>query len=209
ETYMGWIALEDKPREQAQQATADLKDLGVRQLTMLTGDHWSVAKKVAGELGCTDVQAECLPEQKLELVERLRDEGHEVAVVGDGVNDGPALAAGDMGIAMGAAGSDVAINSASIALMSNDLDRLPFLIRLSRKLRRVILQNLIFGACFVVGGLLLSTFGYLTPVIAAVLQFVGSFIVIFNSARLVRHGERLSPFEEQAADTARAEPAAA
>ena len=207
--YLGWIALEDKPREQAQQATADLKGLGVRQLTMLTGDHWSVAKKVAGELGCTDVQAECLPEQKLELVERLRDEGHEVAVVGDGVNDGPALAAGDMGIAMGAAGSDVAINSASIALMSNDLDRLPFLIRLSRKLRSVILQNLIFGACFVVGGLLLSTFGYLTPVIAAVLQFVGSFIVIFNSARLVRHGERLTPHREDSEEGAVAQPAAA
>ena len=206
--YLGWIGLEDKPREQAKQATSELKELGVGNLTMLTGDHWSVARKVAGDLGCTEVQAECLPEQKLELVERLRQEGNEVAVVGDGVNDGPALAAGDLGIAMGAAGSDVAINSASIALMSNDLDRLPFLIRLSRKLKSVIFQNLLFGAVFVVGGLLLSTFGYLTPVLAAVLHNVGSFGVIFNSARLVRHGESLSPYEEAQATETSSQPAA-
>jgi Cd2+/Zn2+-exporting ATPase len=176
---------------------------------MLTGDRWSVARKVAGELGCTDVQGECLPEQKLRLVEMLREEGHTVAVVGDGVNDAPALAAGDLGIAMGAAGSDVAINSASIALMADDLGRLPFLVRLSRRLRTVIVQNLLFGAAFVVGGLLLGSMGYLTPVVAALLHNVGSFIVIFNSARLVRYGENLAPYAGSVIDRTKPVPVTA
>jgi len=201
--YLGWIGLEDRTRPEASQATAVLKELGIRRLTMLTGDRWSVARKVAAELGCSEVQAECLPEHKLQLVERLRQDGHRVAVVGDGVNDAPALAAGDLGIAMGAAGSDVAIHSASIALMSNQLDRLPFLVRVSRKLKRVILQNLVFAAFFVVGGLLLSTFGYLNPIIAAVLHNVGSFVVIFNSARLVRFGENLLPYSGGVVDTSK------
>jgi Cd2+/Zn2+-exporting ATPase len=192
---IGWIGLEDRPRPEAKDATTDLHELGVKRLTMLTGDRWSVARKVAGELGCDDVQGECLPEQKLQLVENLRDEGHMVAVVGDGVNDAPALAAGDLGIAMGAAGSDVAINSASIALMSDDLGRLPFLIKLSRRLRRVIVQNLLLGVVFVVGGFVLSATGYLDPIVAALLHNVSSFMVIFNSARLVRFGEEMSPYK--------------
>ncbi|KPK65242.1 MAG: hypothetical protein AMK73_03565 [Planctomycetes bacterium SM23_32] len=200
---IGWIGLEDRARPEARSATDELKELGVSRLSMLTGDRWSVAKRVAGELGCTDVQGECLPEQKLRLVEMLRQEGHMVAVVGDGVNDAPALAAGDLGIAMGAAGSDVAIDSASIALMSDDLGRLPFLVRLSRRLRNVIIQNILFGAVFVVGGLLLGGLGYIGPVVAAVLHVLSSFIVIFNSARLVRFGEELSPHAEALPEAAR------
>jgi Cd2+/Zn2+-exporting ATPase len=191
---IGWMGLEDRARPEAKQATDDLLDLGVSRLSMLTGDRWSVAKRVAGELGCTDVQGECLPEQKLRLVEILRSEGHMVAVVGDGVNDAPALAAGDLGIAMGAAGSDVAIDSASIALMSDDLGRLPFLVRLSRRLRSVIVQNILVGVVFVVGGVTLGVMAYISPILAAVLHNISSFIVIFNSARLVRYGENLSPY---------------
>ena len=193
---IGWIGLEDKAREEAVNANAELRKLGVRRLIMVTGDRWSVARKVAGELGCTEVQAECLPEQKLRLVENMRREGHIVAVVGDGVNDAPALAAGDLGIAMGAAGSDVAISSASVALMSNDLGRLPLLIRLSRRLRRVILQNLLIGAVFVIGGATLASMAYFGPIMAAVLHNVSSFIVIFNSARLVRFEEQLTQSAE-------------
>jgi Cd2+/Zn2+-exporting ATPase len=195
---IGWIGLEDKARAEAKNATSQLRKLGVRRLTMITGDRWSVAKKVAGELGCTEVQAECLPEQKLQLVEAMRREGNVVAVVGDGVNDAPALAAGDLGIAMGAAGSDVAISSASIALMSNDLERLPILVRLSRRLRGVIVQNVLVGAVFVIGGATLASMGYFGPIVAAVLHNVSSFIVIFNSARLVRFEEQLTHVSQKA-----------
>jgi Cd2+/Zn2+-exporting ATPase len=206
---LGWIGLEDRARPEARTAAQELLGLGVKRLSMLTGDRWSVAKKVAGELGCTDVQGECLPEQKLRLVEMLRAEGHMVAVVGDGVNDAPALAAGDLGIAMGAAGSDVAIDSASIALMSDDLGRLPFLVRLSRRLRSVIIQNILVGAVFVVGGLILASMGYISPIVAALMHNVSSFIVIFNSARLVRFGENLSPYSGTVADAAKPVPVTA
>src|SRR4029079_12702571 len=139
---IGRIGLEDRTRSEAREAIGELRDLGVRVQTMVTGDKWSVARRVAAEMGCTDVHAEVLPAEKLELVDTLKRRGHRVAVIGDGVNDAPALAAGDLGIAMGAAGSDVAINSASIALMNTYLRRLPFMIRLSRATARVIWQNL-------------------------------------------------------------------
>jgi len=186
---IGWIGLQDKTRPEAKRAVDELLSIGIKRVTMLTGDRDEVANRVATELGCTDFRAHCLPQDKLSIVEQLREDGHTVVVVGDGINDAPALAAGDLGIAMGAAGSDVAINSASIALMSNDLRRLPFLVRLSRKTRRVINQNFGFGMMFIVLGI--SAFKFLSPSVAAVLHFVGSLIVVFNSARLVRYGEEL------------------
>ena len=189
---IGWIGLQDKTRPEARQAIAELLDIGIKRITMLTGDRDEVASRVAAELGCTDFKAQCLPQDKLSIVEQIKADGHTVAVVGDGINDAPALAAGDLGIAMGAAGSDVAINSASIALMSDDLKRLPFLVRLSRKTRGVINQNLCFGVIFIILGIAAAAGGWLLTVYAAVLHFVGSLIVVFNSARLVRYGEELS-----------------
>jgi len=188
---IGWIGLQDKTRPEAQKAVRDLVDIGLKRATMLTGDREEVANRVAAELGCTDFKSKCLPQDKLSIVERLRKAGHTVAVVGDGINDAPALAAGDLGIAMGAAGSDVAINSASIALMSDELDRLPFLVRLSRKTRAIITLNLSIGIIFIVLGMAAAAAAWLTPGYAAVLNFLGSLIVIFNSARLVRYGEEL------------------
>lgn len=186
---MGWIGLEDKTREDARAAIDQLRQLGINHLTMVTGDKWSVAKRVAEEMGCTEVQAEVLPDEKLRLVDELKSRGHRVMVVGDGVNDAPALAAGHLGIAMGAAGSDVAINSASVALLNNDLSRLPFLIRLSRATTSVIRQNLIFGLAFIVVTQTLAIWGKITPVSAALLHTAATALVIFNSARLVRFGE--------------------
>jgi len=190
---IGWIGLQDKARPQAQQAVSDLFKAGIKRVTMLTGDRSEVANRVCAELGCTDFKAHCLPQDKLAVVGKIKEDGHTVAVVGDGINDAPALAAGDLGIAMGAAGSDVAINSASIALMSDDLGRLPFLVRLSRKTRGVINQNLLFGIIFIVLGVAASAAGWLPIVVAAVLHLAGSVVVIFNSARLVRLGEELEP----------------
>ncbi len=186
---LGWIGLEDRTREEARAATTELRELGLKRLVMVTGDRLAVAQRVAAEMGCTEVKAECLPHEKLHLVHELQREGYQVAVVGDGVNDAPALAAGDLGVAMGAAGSDVAINSASIALMNNDLRRLSFLVRLSRVTRRVVNQNLIFGVLFIIVGAILAISGELKAIPAVILHVVGSLIIIFNSARLVRFGE--------------------
>jgi Cd2+/Zn2+-exporting ATPase len=188
---IGWIGLQDKTRPEAQHAIKELLDIGVKRITMLTGDRSEVAGRVAAELACTDYKAHCLPQDKLAIVEQIKQEGHTVVVVGDGINDAPALAAGDLGIAMGAAGSDVAINSASIALMSDDLTRLPFLVRLSKKTGRVIYQNLGFGIIFIILGIAAGAGGWLLAAYAAFLHFVGSLIVVFNSARLVRYGEEL------------------
>jgi Cd2+/Zn2+-exporting ATPase len=190
---MGWIGMQDKTRPEASFAVEQLIDTGVRRITMLTGDRQEVAKRVASELGCTDVKAKCLPQDKLAIVEQMKKDGFIVAVVGDGINDAPALASGDLGIAMGAAGSDVAINSASIALMSSDLKRLPFLVKLSRKTTAVINQNLLFGILFIILGVSASAVGWLPLIYAALLHFVGSLVVVFNSARLVRYGEELEP----------------
>ena len=188
---IGWIGLEDRTRDEAREAIGDLRDLGVRSLTMVTGDKWSVARRVAAEMGCTEVHAEVLPAQKLELVSAMKEKGHRVAVIGDGVNDAPALAAGDLSVAMGAAGSDVAIKSAAVALMNSDLRRLPFLIRLSRATTRVIWQNLFFGVSYILVLEVLGAMGQISPMFAAFLHMIASAIVIFNSARLVRFGEHL------------------
>ena len=188
---IGWMGLEDRARTEAKAAMDELRELGLRHLVMVTGDRWSVARRVAAEMGCSEVQAEVLPHDKLDLVDSLRKQGHRVAVVGDGVNDAPALAAGDLSVAMGAAGSDVAINSASVALMNNDLQRLPFLIRLSRKAIQVVHQNLLFGVCFITASLILSGMGAITPIFGAALHLAAALVVVLNSARLVRFGEEL------------------
>src|SRR5438046_4903531 len=130
---------------------------------MVTGDRQPVAARVAREIGCEEVVAECLPQNKVEFVRDIKTRGYRVAVVGDGVNDAPALAAGDMGIAMGAAGSGVAIHSATIALMNNDLRRLPILVKLSRPTRTSINQNFLIGVLFIIGGLTAAAFGYIHP----------------------------------------------
>ena len=200
---LGWIGLKDKLRREAPAMIADLRRLGVRFIAMVTGDRESVAESVAAQLQIDEYKSECLPEGKVEFVERVK-ESARVAVVGDGVNDAPALAAGDLGIAMGAIGSDVAINSASIALMTNDLRRIPMLVFLSRKSRMIINQNLVFGMLFVFGGMLLSVFGWMTPIWAAVLHAGSTLIIIFNSARLVRTGEELT-LEEQSQSRSEAE----
>src|SRR5947207_9359599 len=199
---VGWVGLQDQTRAEARESLAGLKDTGVRRIAMVTGDRQPVAARVAREIGCEEVVAECLPQNKVEFVRQMKERGYRVAVVGDGVNDAPALAAGDMGIAMGAAGSEVAIHSATIALMNNDLRRLPFLVKLSRQTRAVINQNFLFGICFILGGWTAGAFGYLNPIIAAVLHNAGSLVVVFNSARLVRIGEELEPFRAAPAQPA-------
>jgi len=190
---VGWVGLQDQTRSEAREALADLKSAGVRRIAMVSGDRQPVATRVAREIGCEEVIGECLPQNKVEFVRQIKAKGYRVAVVGDGVNDAPALAAGDLGIAMGAAGSEVAIHSATIALMNNDLRRLPFLVKLSRQTRSVINQNFMIGVVFVIGGLVLAAMNYIVPIVAALMHVTGSLLVVFNSARLVRQGEELEP----------------
>src|SRR5438309_3045641 len=197
---IGWVGLQDQTRSEARPALAALKENRVRRIAMVSGDRQPVATRVAREIGCEEVVAEGRPHNKVQFVREMKSRGYRVAVVGDGVNDAPALAAGDMGIAMGAAGSEVAIHSATIALMNNDLRRLPFLVKLSRQTRAVINQNFLFGVCFVIGGLVLAAMKYINPIVAAMLHVVGSLIVVFNSFRLVRHGEELEPFQAVSAE---------
>jgi Cd2+/Zn2+-exporting ATPase len=191
---IGWVGLQDQTRKEAKEALAELKVSGVRRIAMISGDRQAVATRVANEIGCEEATGECLPQNKVEFVRGVKAKGYKVAVVGDGVNDAPALAAGDLGVAMGAAGSEVAIHSATIALMNNDLRRLPFLVQLSRSTRTVINQNFLFGVAFIIGGMTLAALGKVPPVVAAALHTVGSLIVVFNSARLVRKGEELEHY---------------
>ena len=194
---IGWVGLQDRTRDGAKASLAELKEAGVRRVAMISGDRQAVAARVAAEIGCEEAKGDCLPQNKVEFVRGVRAKGYRVAVVGDGVNDAPALAAGDIGIAMGAAGSEVAIHSATIALMNNDLQRLPFLVKLSRSTRTIINQNFLFGVLFIIVGMTVTSLGYLGPIPAAILHNVGSLIVIFNSARLVRKGEELEHFHPE------------
>jgi Cd2+/Zn2+-exporting ATPase len=175
---------------------------------MISGDRQPVAARVAREIGCEEAKGECLPQNKVEFVRAVKAKGYKVAVVGDGVNDAPALSAGDIGIAMGAAGSEVAIHSATIALMNNDLRRLPFLVKLSRSTRLVINQNFLFGVAFIIGGMTLSALGDVPPIMAAAMHTGGSLIVVFNSARLVRKGEELEHYHPEPAAPTPERPAA-
>jgi Zn2+/Cd2+-exporting ATPase len=194
---LGWVGLADNTRPEAVGAIDKLRELGLKRLIIVTGDRESVAKRVAAQMH-TEYKAEVLPHQKLEMVDELKAKGHRVAVIGDGVNDAPALAAGDISIAMGAAGSDVAIHSASIALMNNNLNRIPFLIELSRKTSAIVWQNIVIGAGFIFLFLGLSAAGYVTPIMAAIFHVLSSLVVVFNSARLVRMGEDIELAESQA-----------
>ena len=191
---IGWVGLQDQTRPEAAEAIRGLQEAGIRRIAMVSGDRKPVAERVAAEIGVPEVVAECLPQDKVEFVKACKAKGYRVAVIGDGVNDAPALAAGDISIAMGAAGSEVAINSATIALMNNDLRRLPFLVKISRMARSVINQNFLFGILFVVVVLTAGAMGYVHPIVAAMLHNAGALIVVFNSARLVRQGEELEPF---------------
>lgn len=195
---IGWVGLQDQTRPEAAEALQGLRDAGVRRIAMVSGDRQPVAARVAKEIGIEEVVAECLPQNKVEYVKQTKAKGYRVAVIGDGVNDAPALAAGDISIAMGAAGSEVAIHSATIALMNNDLRRLPFLIKLSRLTRQVINQNFLFGILFVIIVITAGSMGYIHPIVAALLHNAGALFVVFNSARLVRQGEELEPFRIEA-----------
>ncbi|WP_257657095.1 heavy metal translocating P-type ATPase [Parapedobacter lycopersici] len=187
EQYVGIIALMDTPRPEAAPTLKRLERLGIRRMVMLTGDNQHVADAVAAQIGLTDAWGSLLPEEKVAAVQRLRQEVSRVAMVGDGVNDAPAMANSTVGIAMGAAGSDVALETADIALMGDKLETLPFAIGLSRKAKRIIRQNL-WMSLGVVALLIPLTIAGIASIGPAVMVHEGStLLVVFNALRLLAY----------------------
>jgi Cd2+/Zn2+-exporting ATPase len=185
----GLLVLEDEVRPEARATVARLHHLGIRTV-LVSGDNRTTAERIAAEVGIREVHAEVLPRQKVEIVKRLQAAGHRVAFVGDGVNDGPALATADVGVAMGRGGTDVAIETAEIALLSDDLARLPHLLDLARRAIRAIKQNLVFSLGVLTVAVGLAIPGILTPVTGALLHELSSIPVIMNSARLIGFKDR-------------------
>jgi Cd2+/Zn2+-exporting ATPase len=183
----GLIALADTARPEAKTAIAELKRMGIREVIMITGDNPRTAKRIADELGIDRYFAEVLPQQKLKIIRDLQMEGRKVMFAGDGVNDAPALAAADIGVAMGLAGTDVALETASIGLMADEIERLPQIIDLSRTALHVIRQNVIFSMSMNVISLLLGGFGIIGPAIGALLHEFSALPVLANSARLINY----------------------
>jgi Zn2+/Cd2+-exporting ATPase len=199
--YLGAVGLEDKVRSNTRTVVQNLRDLGIRHVAIFTGDRLSVAKRVGMSVGVDVIEAECLPEEKHELIRGLVGSGYRVMMVGDGINDGPSLAQADVGIAMGRRGSDIAANSAGVALMNDDLSRIPFLIELARKTRTIIGQNIAASIVIVLIGLVLAATGKLALPVAALYHFAGDIFVIANSFRLFRFGEGFAEAEQQQAPT--------
>ncbi len=185
--YVGIIALMDIPRQEAAKTLQELKKIGIKRMVMLTGDNQKVADAVAREIGIDDARGDLLPEEKVEVIKELKEKESKVAMIGDGVNDAPAMANSTVGIAMGAAGSDVALETADIALMADKLETLPFAIGLSRKAKNIIKQN-VWISLGVVALLVPSTiFGLASMGIAVLIHEGSTLVVVFNALRLLAY----------------------
>ncbi|USN97919.1 MAG: cadmium-translocating P-type ATPase [Phycisphaeraceae bacterium] len=206
--YLGAVGLEDKVRPQAKPVIERLRELGVRTISVFTGDRLSVARRVGLTVGADRLEAECLPAEKTEQVKALVSQGYKTMMVGDGINDGPALATADVGVAMGLRGSDIATNSAGVALMTDDLNRLPFLIDLGRRTRAITGQNIAASIIIALVGLTLAATGNLgeggaAVFFAAMFHFAGDVFVLGNSFRLFRFGEDFLAAEHAAQESAK------
>ena len=183
----GAIAVEDEPRPESREVIQKLKENGIQHIVMLTGDNSTTARSLAQRLGIDEYRAELLPEDKVQAIRELKDEYGKVAMVGDGINDAPAMAAADLGIAMGAAGSDTAIETSDIALMSSDLTKLPFAIKLSRSTLTTIKSNIAFSLFIKAAIILLSAIGITSLWLAILADTGASIIVTANAMRILRH----------------------
>ena len=188
DTDLGAIGLLDTPREAARDALDRLRQLGIRRMVMLSGDHQRVADAVARQVGLDEAWGDLMPEDKVTAIRKLRSEA-QVAMVGDGVNDAPAMASATVSIAMGAAGSDVALETADVALMADDLSHLPFAVGLSRQTRRIIRQN-VFVSLGVVALLVPATILGLGIGPAVAMHEGSTLIVVFNALRLLAYRDR-------------------
>ena len=185
ENLLGIIAVADLPRENAAETITDLRKIGIKRIAMLTGDYKPVAEHIAQQLGVDEVYAELLPTDKVDVVRQLQEDG-PVIMVGDGINDAPALALADVGMAMGAAGTDVAMETADIVLMADDLSKIPFTFKLARKASAIILQNFAIS----IGVMILLVIATFTAGISLPVAVVGhegsTIVVVLNGLRLLR-----------------------
>ena len=187
---IGCILLEDKLRKEAKQALSKIKSMGIN-LVMLTGDNENVTKRIAEDAGIDKFYANLLPQEKVSKIEEIVDrqkrerKGKTVIMIGDGINDAPALAKADVGIAMGKTGTDIAVEIADVVLMTEDLDKIPYILRASKQSLSVIQQNF-FGTLFVDGlGFILAFMGIINPLLAAMIHIGSELIFIANAARLI------------------------
>jgi len=192
---LGLIVLSDRPRPEARTVVAALQHLGIR-CAMLTGDHRRVAERIGCDLGIEEIHAELLPEGKVRVVETLAREHHPLAMVGDGINDAPALARADVGIALGAIGSDAAVEAADIALMSDDLEHLPWLVRHARRTLRIVRENIAFSLGVKAVFAFLAVLGQATLWMAVAADMGASLLVVANGLRLLRCGPRGDRFRD-------------
>ena len=186
---IGLLSVMDTPRETAITTLKRLKEMGIEKMIMLTGDHQNVGDSIAKQIGLTEAKGNLLPEDKVTAIQELKEKYTKIAMVGDGVNDAPAMANSTVGIAMGAAGSDVALETADVALMSDKIENLPFVIGLSRKSKRIIKQNL-WISLGIVGVLIPSTLiGWASIGMAIAIHEGSTLIVVINALRLLRFKE--------------------
>lgn len=183
--FAGYIVLSDTVREESPRLISDLKTLGVRPV-LLTGDHGNAASAIGKALEINDIHADCLPEDKLLHIEEYRRGGNSVCMIGDGINDAPALKKADVGIAMGGVGSDIAVDAADIALVRDEIKELPHLFALSGRMMTTIKANMIFSMALNFLAIILAMTGVLNPVVGALVHNAGSVLVIINSALLLR-----------------------
>lgn len=184
-TLLGCLGFNDTVRPEAVQSIADLRSLGVTQTVMLTGDRERAARAICREVGIDTLHAQLLPQDKMDHLCALKQE-HSVLAVGDGINDALALREADVGIAMGAMGSDLAIQSADIALMNNNLLNIPFAVRLARRTRAIVYQNLALSMSISMLMITLSAFGIISALAGSVLHNCGAFVVLLNSSRILK-----------------------
>ena len=181
----GFLALSDTLRPEAAGMIAQVKQTGVIPV-LLTGDHENAARHIAKQLSIDDVQANCLPEDKLRYIDACQDEKRQVCMIGDGINDAPALKKSYVGIAMGGIGSDIAVDAADIALVNDDIKEIPHLLQLAKRMMLTIKCNLTFSMTLNFAAIVLAITGILNPVVGALVHNAGSVFVIINSAFLLK-----------------------
>ena len=182
---VGLVSVADVSRAGVTEAVADMRSVGVKNVVMLTGDNSATANAIANQVGINEVGADLLPQGKVDYVKKLKDNGSRILMVGDGINDAPALAAAHVGVAMGKTGTDVAIETADVVLISDDLSKVPQIISIGRKTVSLIKQNIAIALTINIIGVILAVNGDINPVIAAVIHEGNALFVVLNSARLI------------------------